>query len=56
MPYVGSCGYFLLSHRIHMILPYFLKSLENEDIIILISENQTMTYISNRTIREQTGF
>ena len=39
-----------------MILPYFLKSIENRDIIILISENQTMTCIPTRMIREQTGF
>jgi len=33
-----------------------LKSVENRDIIILISENQTMTRIPTRTIREQAGF
>jgi hypothetical protein len=33
-----------------------LKSLENKDIIILVSENQTMTFIPTQKIREQTGF
>jgi len=32
-----------------------LKTIANKDIIILISENQTMTCIPTRMIREQTG-
>jgi len=33
-----------------------LKTIANKDIIILISENQTMTCIPTRTIREHKGF
>jgi hypothetical protein len=35
---------------------YFLKSLRNKDIISLIFENQTMTIIPTRMIREQTDY